>query len=355
MDKIFLEILTEGVNKKMSDVHLCIGTSPMFRKNGVLLPNKKYGVLTVKEIDKIVGSIVDDEHMEKLKSDKSIDFSLSRAGFGRFRVSVYKQRGTYAIAVRILPYDIPSFGELGLPKKIIPITNKPKGLILITGSTGNGKSTTMASILDIINEDKKYHIATIEDPIEYLHKHKNSFVTQREIGEDAVSFSSALRGTLREDPDVIMVGEMRDFETISIALTAAETGHLVISTLHTVGAIKTIDRVIDTFPSEQQNQVRSQLATVLEAIISQQLIPSKNGGNRVLATEIMRITPAIQNLIREGKYYQIKNIIQANQNKGMQLMDWDLARLVNESVINYDEALRRVQDKNSFEQYLDRR
>lgn len=355
MDKLFFDILTEGVCNKISDVHLCIGTCPRFRKNGVLSPNHKYNILTMEDIERIVESIVSKSYMEKLKRDMSIDFSLSEAGFGRFRVSVYKQRGTYAIAVRILPYEIPNFSELGLPKKIIPITNKPKGLILITGSTGSGKSTTMASILDIINTEKNYHIATIEDPIEYLHKHKSSFVTQREVGDDVLSFSGALRSTLREDPDVIMVGEMRDFETISIALTAAETGHLVISTLHTVGAIKTIDRIIDTFPSEQQNQVRNQLATVLEAIISQQLIPNKSGEELVLAAEIMRSTPAIQNLIREGKNYQIKNIIQANQSKGMQLMDWDLARLVNESLITYDEALRRVQDKSSFEQYLKRR
>lgn len=352
MNDIYLEILKYGVENNMSDIHLCTGTHPMFRKNGVLLPNKDFPVLTVGVLEDIVNSIVKGHHYEKLIENKSVDFSFSSRGFGRFRVSVYKQRGTYAIAVRILQYDIPKYDELGLPSKVLSLTNKQKGLILITGATGSGKSTTMASIIDLINEDKNYHIATIEDPIEYLHKHKNSFVTQREVGDDAISFSTALRGALREDPDVIMVGEMRDYETISIALTAAETGHLVISTLHTVGAVKTIDRIVDTFPSEQQTQVRSQLATVLEAIISQQLVPTTDGDDRVLATEILTTTPAVQNLIREGKYYQIKNIIQANQNDGMQLMDWDLARLVNEGKVSYDEALRRAQDSSTFKQYL---
>ncbi len=355
MNDMFLEILKYGVENKMSDIHLCTGAHPMFRKNGVLLPNKDFPTLALTDIDAIVEAIVKPHHMKKLQFNKSVDFSFSSRGFGRFRVSVYKQRGTYAIAVRVLPYDIPDFNDLGLPEKILSLTNKTRGLVLITGATGSGKSTTMASMLNIINEDKNYHIATIEDPIEYLHKHKSSFVTQREVGDDAVSFAAALRGALREDPDVIMVGEMRDYETISIALTAAETGHLVISTLHTVGAIKTIDRIIDTFPSEQQNQVRSQLATVLEAIISQQLVPTVDGNDRVLATEIMKTTPAIQNLIREGKYYQLKNVIQANQNEGMQLMDWDLARLVNEGKIDKDEAVRRAQDTSALEQYLNRR
>ncbi len=355
MNELFLEILKYGVDNKMSDIHFCTGAHPMFRKNGVLTPCKEFPILTLGEIDEIVKSTLKENHMEKLIQNKSVDFSFSSRGFGRFRVSVYKQRGTYAVAVRVLPYDIPDITELGIPEKVVSLTNKPKGLILITGSTGSGKSTTMASILNVINEDKNYHIATIEDPIEYLHKHKSSFVTQREIGDDAESFSTALRGALREDPDVIMVGEMRDYETIAIALTAAETGHLVISTLHTVGTIKTIDRIVDTFPSEQQNQVRSQLATVLEAIISQQLVPTKDGKDRVLATEIMNTTPAIQNMIREGKYYQIKNVIQANQKEGMQLMDWDLARLVNEDKIDYNEALRRAQDVATFEQYLNRR
>ncbi len=355
MDDMFLEILKYGVENKMSDIHLCTGAHPMFRKNGVLLPNTDFPALALTDIDGIVETIVKPHHMKKLQFNKSVDFSFSSRGFGRFRVSVYKQRGTYAIAVRVLPYDIPDFNDLGLPEKILSLTNKTRGLVLITGATGSGKSTTMASMLNIINEDKNYHIATIEDPIEYLHKHKSSFVTQREVGDDSVSFAAALRGALREDPDVIMVGEMRDFETISIALTAAETGHLVISTLHTVGAIKTIDRIIDTFPSEQQNQVRSQLATVLEAIISQQLVPTVDGNDRVLATEIMKTTPAIQNLIREGKYYQLKNVIQANQNEGMQLMDWDLARLVNEGKIDKDEAVRRAQDTSALEQYLNRR
>ncbi len=355
MNEMFLEILKYGVEQKMSDIHLCTGSHPMFRKNGVLLPNEEFPRLTLVDIDDIVKTILKDNQMEILLENKSVDFSFSSRGFGRFRVSIYKQRGTHAIAVRVLPYHIPQINELGIPEKIISLTNKPKGLILITGSTGSGKSTTMASLLDVINEDKNYHIVTIEDPIEYLHKHKSSFVTQREIGDDAKSFSSALRGALREDPDVIMVGEMRDHETISIALTAAETGHLVISTLHTIGAVKTIDRIVDTFPSEQQNQVRSQLATVLEAIVSQQLVPTIDGEDRVLATEILTTTPAVQNLIREGKYYQIKNIIQANQNEGMQLMDWDLARLVNEGKISEDEANRRVQDISAFKQYLNRR
>jgi twitching motility protein PilT len=244
---------------------------------------------------------------------------------------------------------------LGLPGVVETFTSKTKGLFLATGATGSGKSTTLASLLNLVNEKYSYHIITIEDPIEYLHRHKKSLVTQREIGEDADSFADALRSALREDPDVIMVGEMRDAETISIALIAAETGHLVLSTLHTVGAAKSIDRIIDAFPPAQQNQVRSQLATVLEGVVSQQLLPRKDQPGLVVASEVMLVNPAIRNLIREGKHYQVNSIMQTGQAQGMQLLEADLAKLCLSGVIDRDEMLLHAQDQQLLQQFLNRR
>jgi twitching motility protein PilT len=252
----------------------------------------------------------------------------------------------------MLPFEIPRIQDLNLPPVAESFITKTKGLFLATGATGSGKSTTLACLLDIINERYNYHILTIEDPIEYLHKHKKSLVTQREIGHDAKSFSQALRSALREDPDVIMVGEMRDPETIQIALTAAETGHLVFSTLHTVGAAKSIDRIIDVFPPSSHGQVRTQLATVLEGVISQQLIPRKDGSGMVLASEVMVSNSAIKNLIREGKHYQINSIIQTGQNQGMRLLEMDMARLVSKGMIEESEALFLAQDQKLLIQFL---
>jgi len=274
---------------------------------------------------------------------------------GRFRANVYKQRNTFGIAIRALPFNIPSFDSLNLPGVIKTFAQKNKGLVLVTGATGSGKTTTLASMIDMINVERKCHIITIEDPIEYLHKHKNSFVGQREVGSDTKSFTNALRAALREDPDVIMVGEMRDTETIAIALTAAETGHLVLSTLHTIGSAKTIDRIIDAFPSNHQSQIKNQLAAVLEGVISQQMIPKRDNSGIWVACEVMIVNNAIRNLIREGKSYQINSIIQTGSNIGMQTMESSLAHLVLEDEITQGEALLRAADSQLLLQLLNRR
>jgi twitching motility protein PilT len=308
--------------------------------------------LTAGEVAEIISDSLDPDKKEKLGKNRDIDFSYSRSGLGRFRCNVYKQRGTYAMAVRALPLEIPEFSTLCLPDTIMRFTARTAGLVLFTGATGCGKSTTLASLIDIINSVYSYHIITIEDPVEYLHSHKRSMVTQREIGEDAFSFASALRSALREDPDVIMVGEMRDKETISIALSAAETGHLVFSTLHTLGAVKTIDRILDSFPSDQQNQIKSQLATVLEGIVSQQLLPEKNGYGLVPACEVLMVTPAVRNLVREGKHYQINNLIQTGKEFGMCSLERNLAFLASSGTIDEKTARLKAQDIKLYEQYL---
>jgi twitching motility protein PilT len=339
---------------KATDLHICAGSTPLMRMNSKLVSIPDTTVMLPAAINEIVAYLLDEKKMGSLKTDRVIDFSFSRSGLGRFRCNIYQQRGSYAIAIRTLPFEIPTLASLGLPPVVESMVHKNKGLILATGATGSGKSTTLASLIDILNEKYSYHIVTIEDPVEYLHRHKTSLVTQREVGEDADSFAIALRSALREDPDVIMVGEMRDPETISIALTAAETGHLVLSTLHTVGAAKAIDRIIDAFPAGQQAQVKTQLATVLEGIISQQLLPRLDEKGLILASEIMLVTPAIRNLIREGKHYQVNSAMQTGQALGMQLMEADLARLVKDQSITQDEAALRATDLQLLNQFLRR-
>jgi twitching motility protein PilT len=339
---------------RATDLHICAGSMPLMRMNSKLSAIPDTPVMLPPAINEIVTSLLDDKKMESLRLNRVIDFSFSRSGLGRFRCNIYQQRGSYAIAIRTLPFEIPTLASLGLPPVVESMVHKNKGLVLATGATGSGKSTTLASLIDILNEKYSYHIVTIEDPVEYLHRHKTSLVTQREVGEDADSFAIALRSALREDPDVIMVGEMRDPETISIALTAAETGHLVLSTLHTVGAAKAIDRIIDAFPAGQQAQVKTQLATVLEGIISQQLLPRADGQGLILAGEIMLVTPAIRNLIREGKHYQVNSAMQTGQSLGMQLMEADLARLVKDKSITQDEAVLRAPDLQLLNQFLRR-
>ncbi|MFV0503920.1 MAG: type IV pilus twitching motility protein PilT [Lachnospirales bacterium] len=353
---IFLEkILKNSREKNATDIHLCTGSNPIFRVNGKLVKSDDVEKLTLAAMNEIVGYITPLNRMDILQTNRVLDFSFSQYGIGRFRCNIYSQRGTFAIALRVLPFDIPEFETLGLPPSIKNISTANKGLFLTTGATGSGKSTTMASLVNLINDRQNYHIITIEDPIEYVHKHKEAYITQREIGADALSFSDALRSSLREDPDVIMVGEMRDTETISIALTAAETGHLVLSTLHTVGATKSIDRIIDAFPGEQQEQVRSQLATVLQGVISQQLVPRADGKGVALATEVMYTNPAIKNLIREGKQFQINSIMQTGQNVGMHLMEDSLAKLVKAGIITQDEAEAKTTDHQLLKQFLARR
>lgn len=350
---ILNNLLTETLSRGATDLHICVGSPPLMRINSKLEKIPGTHALSIDEVTEIVNSSLDFDKMDILRKNKVIDFSYSKSGFGRFRCNIYRQRGTYAIAVRMLPLEIPKFSTLCLPDTILRFTAKTSGLVLFTGATGCGKSTTLASLIDIINNNHSYHILTIEDPVEYLHSHSKSLVTQREIGEDAISFASALRSALREDPDVIMVGEMRDKETMAIALSAAETGHLVFSTLHTLGAVKTIDRILDSFPSDNQNQIRSQLATVLEGIVSQQLLPEKNGFGLVPACEVMISTPAVRNLIREGKHYQINNIIQTGKDFGMCSMERNLAFLAASGTIDTKLAKLKAQDVKLFDQYYD--
>ncbi|MDD5017289.1 MAG: type IV pilus twitching motility protein PilT [Eubacteriales bacterium] len=345
-------LLEETKKHGATDLHICVGSAPLMRVNSRLVKIPETRVLSVDDVKIIVLDCLDQAKKDTLERDKVVDFSYSKSGLGRFRCNIYKQRGTYAMAVRMLPLDIPGFSTLGLPDTILQFTKKSRGLVLLTGATGCGKSTTLASLIDIINKEYSYHILTIEDPVEYLHSHDKSLVTQREIGEDATSFSSALRSALREDPDVIMVGEMRDKETMAIALSAAETGHLVFSTLHTIGAVKTIDRILDSFPSDHQNQIRSQLATVLEGIVSQQLLPKKSGDGLVPACEVMVSTPAVRNLIREEKHYQINNIIQTGKDQGMCSLERNLADLTKKDIIEEETAKIKAQNIRLFEQYL---
>jgi twitching motility protein PilT len=293
------------------------------------------------------------DNLIKILEDKGeVDSSFSSPGVGRYRVNAYKQRGSYGMALRIIPLEIPTVEDLGLPTVVKDLARLPRGLILVTGPTGSGKSTTLASMINQINSERRCHILTLEDPIEYLHKHNKSIVNQREIGTDSLSFANSLRAALRQDPDVILVGEMRDLETISIALTAAETGHLVLSTLHTVGSAKTIDRVIDVFPPHQQQQVRVQFASVIQAIVSQQLLPKADESGRVAAFEVMVATTAIRNLIREEKIHQIDTAIQTGAKFQMQTMDNSLLELYKKGLISKETALMQAISQDNIKKYI---
>ncbi len=341
------ELLRTAVEEGASDLHITVGIPPTIRKDGRLV---KIGEIsaTPEDIKAFVKQMLNEERMKEFEDNGELDFSFSRQGIGRFRVNVYRQRGTYCIAVRSVNIDIPTFEQLGLPEAVKELARKTKGLLLVTGPTGSGKSTTLAAIIDQINEERDCHILTLEDPIEYLHKHKKSMVNQREIGYDSHSYANALRAALREDPDVILVGEMRDMETISIAVTAAETGHFVLSTLHTVGAANTIDRIIDVFPPYQQQQIRIQISAIIQGVISQQLIPRKDKHGRVAAIETMVSSPAVRNLIREGKTHQIDSIIQTSGKFGMQTMDVSLAALYKRGMISYDDAVIHASDQDNI-------
>lgn len=333
-----IEMLSMTVEHGGSDLHLTVGIPPTIRKNGRLLKLCEEKLTSV-ETEENIRQIVNRVQLEELLKHGQVDFSFSSEGIGRFRVNVFRQRGSFGAALRLVNSSVMTITELGLPKVVSELATRTKGLILVTGPTGSGKSTTLASIINQINEDRDCHILTLEDPIEYLHKHKKSIVNQREIGSDAESYAAALKAALREDPDVILVGEMRDLDTISIAITAAETGHLVLSTLHTIGAANTIDRIIDVFTPHQQQQVRVQLSSILQGVISQQLISRKDTVGRVAAIEIMVATPAIRNLIREGKTHQIDSIIQTGIKHGMQTMDSSLINLYKKGSISYEDAI----------------
>jgi len=345
------DIVNEGSAIKASDIHITVGIPPTFRVNGELVPYADEN-LSPDETENLVRQTMSEDQFKMLMEKGEYDFSYSSPGKGRYRVNAYTQRGSLGMALRIIPLEIPTMQELGLPAVISDLARLPRGLILVTGPTGSGKSTTLATMIDQINRERKEHILTLEDPIEYLHKHRASIVNQREIGSDSISFGNALRGALRQDPDVILVGEMRDLDTISIAITAAETGHLVLSTLHTLGAAKTIDRIIDVFPPHQQQQVRVQLSSVIQAVISQQLLPRADGKGRVAAHEIMIATPAIRNLIREEKIHQINTNIQTGGKHSMQTMDSSLIDLYSRGLIRKEIALNRAIDHEEIKKYI---
>jgi twitching motility protein PilT len=324
----FAAVLTKMVDVRASDVHLTPGYPPAMRVRGRIAAVEGCSPLTPQETREIVYSLLNDSQRKRFENDLQLDFAYAIPNVARFRVNCFFQRGAISAAFRLIPAEIAGLESLGLPLVMAEFTRKPRGFVLITGPTGSGKSTSLAALIDMINEDREEHILTIEDPIEFLHAHKKCIVNQREIGSDAKDFAFALKSALREDPDVILVGEMRDLETISTALTAAETGHLVFATLHTQSTAQTVDRIIDVFPPHQQQQVRMQLSIALQGIVTQQLLPTADGSSRIAACELLIPTPAVRNLIREGKTHQIYSAIQTSGSIGMQTMDAHLAQLV---------------------------
>ena len=344
------DIIDRARKDSCSDIHLTANLPPVFRKNGDIIVSDLS--FTKSEIQEMILSMLDEKQLEKVKTRQDLDFCYALPSGMRQRVNVYHQNNELCSAIRILNDEIPSFESLALPPVIQKLSEEPRGLILVTGPTGSGKSTTLAAMIDYINRTRRCHILTAEDPIEYLHTHKNSIVHQREVGVDVDSFAGALRSALREDPDVILVGEMRDLETISAAITAAETGHLVLSTLHTTGAANTIDRIIDVFPSHSQSQIRTQLSSVLKGVITQQLLPLSDGSGRTPAFEIMLGTDAVLSLIRENKCHQINSSLQTGAKEGMRSLNADLAKLVKQNKVTMDEALKKASDKNEFFQML---
>lgn len=345
------ELLKKTVQMKGSDLHLVTGSRPAIRING-RIESMDYPILKPNDVQALVYSLLTKEQREKLESEWELDFSYAIAGVARFRGNVMRQRGTLAAAFRAVPFVLPDIDSLGLPHEVKKLCELNRGLVLVTGPTGSGKSTTLAAMIDYINKTRALNIVTVEDPIEFLHKHNKSTVRQREIGTDTHSFASALRHVLRHDPDVILIGEMRDMESISIALTAAETGHLVFSTLHTQTAPLTISRIVDIFSSDRRNQVRQQLAGSLRAVISQQLLPTADGMGRVAAVEFMLDTPAVKSLIREGKDHQLYSAIQTGQSYGMQTMDAALVRLCQKGIITKETAIEHCIDLSEVERML---
>ncbi|HAT4300438.1 MAG: type IV pilus twitching motility protein PilT [Clostridium perfringens] len=343
------ELLELTVKEGASDLHLTVGISPIIKVNGKLV-RLEHEILRPEDTEAYAREILQDAY-EKYDAIGEYDTSYSIHGKGRFRVNIYKQRNSTALAIRVISLDMPTLDSLGYPETLKDICNLKRGLVLVTGPTGSGKSTTLAALINEINNNRESHIITIEDPIEFLHKHNKSIVNQREIGKDTLSYERALKAALREDPDVILIGEMRDLETISTAITAAETGHLVFSTLHTIGAAKTIDRIVDVFPPHQQEQIKIQLASVLQIIISQQLVETVDG-DRNAALEIMVATPAIKNLIREGKTHQIESSIQTGSKYGMRTMDMELANLYREGIITQETAMNSAIDREILSRLL---
>lgn len=354
MNKTGLKIellLEEVIKKEASDLHLQVGMPPMIRIDGGLKPIAEAPVLDGDDVEKLVHSMLDEDQRASLDKDKEVDFSFSFGEYGRFRVNAFHEKGNLAAALRLIPSKIRTLEELGMPKVVSTFADFPRGLVLVTGPTGSGKSTTLAAIVDQINTSQSRHIITIEDPIEYAHHSKKSIVVQREVHYDTYSFGAALRSSLRQDPDVVLIGEMRDLETIAAAITLAETGHLVLATLHTNSAAQSIDRMIDVFPPHQQQQVRVQVAGMLQAICSQRLVPSIGGG-RIAAAEILVVTGAARNIIREGKTHQLDSVIQTGAKEGMQSMDRVLVDFIHQGKITYDEAKNFAVDLGELDRLM---
>jgi len=352
MKELKIEILLDSVIKRnASDLHIQVAMPPMFRVDGSLAPMPGYQPLKESDVETLIFSVLDEEQKKILLKDKEFDFSFAFGDQARFRVNAFHESGNLAMALRLIPTKILTIEELGLPPIVNKFTDYPRGLVLFTGPTGAGKSTTIASIINKINTEKSLHIITIEDPIEYMHKSIKSAVVQREVHYDTFSYGVALRSVLREDPDVVLIGEMRDLETIAAAITIAETGHLVFATLHTNSASQSIDRMIDVFPPHQQSQIRTQLSNILMAICSQRLIPTIGGG-RIAAAEILIATPAVRNIIRDGKSHQLEAVIQTGAQFGMQSMDKTLADLVQKGIITFDEANVFAVDPDELERMV---
>ncbi|MBM3458612.1 MAG: type IV pilus twitching motility protein PilT [Armatimonadetes bacterium] len=345
------DLLRLVVEWKGSDLHLTVGVPPIIRVDGHLQPTP-YERVTPQEAQRMCYDILTDEQIQRFESTLELDFSYQVPRVARFRVNVFKERGNMAAALRIIPQRVPTLEDLGLPSALKELASKPRGLILVCGPTGSGKSTSLAAMINYINSERSEHILTIEDPIEFVHPHKYSVVAQRELGMDTKSFAAALRSALREDPDVILVGEMRDHETMQLAVTAAETGHLVFATLHTNSAAQTVDRIVDVFPPGQQEQIRIQLSNNLEGVLVQQLMRRANQPGRVCALEIMLASPAIRNLIREGKSHQINSMIQISNNQGMQTMDQCLRDLFARGAITYDDAMTRAMQPEELKKMI---
>src|SRR5688572_2736400 len=341
-------LLEEMIEREASDLHITAGERPKLRIDGDITDSSVTDVLTPKDTLQLAYSVLTENQKKRFETEDELDFSFGIQNLARFRGNCFKQRGCVAVVIRMIPFNVRTFQDLGLPPVIAKLAERPRGLILVTGPTGSGKSTTLAAIIDKINKERKGHIITVEDPIEFIHKHQSCIVNQREIGTDTKTFASALKYALREDPDVILVGEMRDLETVGAALTIAETGHLVLATLHTNSAAESINRVIDVFPSHQQSQVRAQLSFVLEGIITQTLIPRARGRGRVVAAEILVCTPAIRAVIRDEKIHQIYSLMQAGKKHGMQTMNDALQMLYMKGEVTLEEALKHSSDPNEL-------
>jgi twitching motility protein PilT len=347
------ELLKDMVKIKASDLHIKAPTGPIFRINGELVHAERNGVVTPEDVEGAFAQISKEDQRGVFEAEHELDFAYSVPGLARFRVNVQRQRGSISLVLRLIPFRIPTIDELGLPQTLKELIMRPRGLVVITGPTGSGKSTTMAAMVDYLNHTQRRRVITIEDPIEYIYNDDKCVISQRELGADTVSFSVALKHALRHDPDVIIVGEMRDLETMSTAIAAAETGHLVLGTLHTIDAPQTVDRMIDMFPAAQHTQIRSQFSQILVAVVCQALLPRAGQKGRVGAFEIMLGSPAVSNLIREGKTFELHSIMQMGKNQGMQILEQDLARLVRSGIVTEEEALLKTSHRERLEKLIE--